>query len=123
MTENPYDPHYEQPSEHGPHSGGYVPPAPPAYGYGYGYGYGYDQVSADANSAATLSLVLGILGIVILPILAPFAIWQANKAEKLGKPATAGKVLGWIGVAFLAIGVLAFLFFLVALIVGASAGY
>lgn len=115
MTEDPHDPRYEQPSQHGPHSGGYVPPAPPAYGY--------DQVSADANSAATLSLVLGILGIVILPILAPFAIWQANKAEKLGKPATAGKVLGWIGVAFLAIGVLVFLFFLVALLVRASAGY
>ena len=119
MTDNLHDPRYEQPSQQSPHSGGYVPPAPPAYGYGYGY----DQVSADANSAATLSLVLGILGIVILPILAPFAIWQANKAEKLGKPATAGKVLGWIGVAFLAIGVLVFLFFLVALLVGASAGY
>jgi hypothetical protein len=98
--------------------GGYVPSAPPAYG-----GYGYNQAAADANSAATLSLVFGILGVVVLPILAPLALWQASKAEKLGKSATAGKVLGWIGVAFLIIGVLVFLFVILGLIVGGPSGY
>ncbi|MBS6030521.1 DUF4190 domain-containing protein [Kocuria salsicia] len=47
------------------------------------------------------SLVLGILGVTVLPILAPFAVWQASKAEKLGGRATAGKILGWVGVAVL----------------------
>ena len=33
----------------------------------------------------------------VLPLLSPFAPWQARAAEKLGVPATAGKVLGWVG--------------------------
>ncbi len=107
------------PSQQGAYSGGgYVPSAPPVQG-----GYGYNQAAADANSAATLSLVFGILGVVVLPILAPLALWQARKAEKLGKSATAGKVLGWIGVAFLIIGVLVFLFVMISLAVGGASGF
>ena len=42
----------------------------------------------------------------MLPLLAPFAVWQASKAEKLGGRATAGKILGWVGVALLILVVL-----------------
>ncbi|GAA1621246.1 hypothetical protein [Georgenia ruanii] len=123
MSESPYQssqpPHgYNEPYQQAPYAGGYPPAAPPAYGNGYGY----NQAAADANSAATLSLVFGILGVIVLPILAPLALWQASKAEKLGKSATAGKVLGWIGVVFLALGVLAFVFFVIVAAVGAG-GY
>lgn len=118
MSQNPYQPYEQQypyrqqpyetgPYQQGPYSGGGYPPAPsPAHGYG--------QAAADGNSAATLAIVFGVVGIVLLPILAPLAIWQANKAEKLGVNATAGKVLGWVGVALLivyALMVVAFLVF------------
>ena len=124
MSESPYQSSqpqhgYNEPYQQAPHAGGgYPPAAPPAYGNGYGY----NQSAADANSAATLSLVFGILGVVLLPILAPLALWQASKAEKLGKSATAGKVLGWIGVVFLAIGVIFFLILLIGLAAGGG-GY
>lgn len=64
------------------------------------------QQQVQAAKSADTSLVLGILGVVMLPILAPFAVWQAYKSEKLGGRATAGKVLGWVGVALLVLGVL-----------------
>ena len=101
---SPYDPQYpyrQEPHQQGPYqqapypAGGYGQVVPPAHGY--------DRRSADANSAATLAIIFGVVGIVLLPILAPLAIWQANRAEKLGTPATAGKVLGWVGVALLII--------------------
>lgn len=118
MSQNPYQPYEQQypyrqqpyetgPYQQGPYSGGGYPPAPSP-------GHGYGQAAADGNSAATLAIVFGVVGIVLLPILAPLAIWQANKAEKLGVPATAGKVLGWVGVALLivyALMVVAFLVF------------
>lgn len=123
MSESPYQSSqpqhgYNEPYQQAPNGAGYPPAAPPAYGNGYGY----NQAAADANSAATLSLVFGILGVVLLPILAPLALWQASKAEKLGKSATAGKVLGWIGVVFLAIGIVFFVIFLIALAAGGG-GY
>ncbi|TRW46430.1 DUF4190 domain-containing protein [Georgenia yuyongxinii] len=116
----PSEPQYAYPNEpysQGPHPGGSFPPAaPPSYG-----SYGYNAAAAEASTAATTSLVLGIISVVLLPLLGPLAIWQAAKAEKLGRPATAGKVLGWIGSAFLAIGVVIFAFFIIAMIAGASA--
>jgi uncharacterized Tic20 family protein len=64
--------------------------------------YGQPQPSkSEGQSAATLSLIFGIVGIVFFGIIfGPLAIWQASKAEKLGVPATAGKIMGWIAVAF-----------------------
>ena len=64
---------------------------------------------------AVASLVLGILGIVICGLLAPFAWQQGRKAEALARAegydgegmATAGKVLGIIGTALLVVGVVA----------------
>ncbi|MDO5368275.1 MULTISPECIES: DUF4190 domain-containing protein [Kocuria] len=64
------------------------------------------QQQVQAAKSAETSLVLGIIGVVMLPVLAPFALWQAYKSEKLGGRATAGKVLGWVGVALLILGVL-----------------
>ncbi|PFG39754.1 hypothetical protein ATJ97_2267 [Georgenia soli] len=96
--QGPYQqgPYQQHPYQEGPYPGaGYGPATPPAHGH--------DRASADASSAATLSIIFGVVGIVLLPILAPLAVWQANKAEKLGTPATAGKVLGWVGVALLVV--------------------
>lgn len=64
------------------------------------------QQQDQAARSSEASLVLGILGVVILPILAPFALWQAYKSEKLGGRATSGKVLGWVGIALLILGIL-----------------
>lgn len=51
----------------------------------------------EADKAAQLSIVFGIVGFFFLGILfGPLAIIQAKKAEQLGRAATAGKVLGWI---------------------------
>ena len=59
------------------------------------------------NSNATMSLVLGIIGVVACGLVAPFAIWLYYKAKEdiaqgIASPdsmglATAGMVLGWIG--------------------------
>ena len=117
MSENPYQPTQPQPSPQGQYgsydAGGHAPVAPPAYGY--------DATPQEANSAATMSLVFGILAVVLLPIVfGPLAVWQAKKAERLGKPATAGKVLGWIGIVMAIVGVLVLGFMFVAMIVGAG---
>ncbi|MHA7178642.1 hypothetical protein ACX80J_00855 [Arthrobacter sp. MDB2-24] len=65
-------------------------------------------ISPEASKAKTTSLVLGIVGLFILGIiLGPLAIMQANKAERLGERATAGKVLGYICTIF---GVIALIF-------------
>ncbi len=80
----------------------------------------------EGEKAAQLSLIFGLVGLFVAGIiLGPLAIWQANKAEKLGVPATAGKVLGWIttvlyGLAVL-FGVMALILFVTVL--GASADY
>jgi uncharacterized protein DUF4190 len=73
---------------------------------------------------AVLSLVLGIVGIVVCGIAAPFAWAQGRNAERAiaGAPpgaysgkgmATAGKILGIIGTALLAIGVVALILLIV----------
>ena len=75
------------------------------------------------DSQATLSLVLGILGLVLCNILAPFA-WAIGNTEvnaiDAGRRnpsnrgmAQAGKILGIIGTVFLIIGVVALVVFLV----------
>ena len=95
-----------------------------AYEQGYGSQYGapmapaanmqYSQQSVDADKAVTLSLVFGILGVVLMPIIfGPLALWQAGKAERLGKPATAGKVLGWIGTILAVLSIVAIILFVV----------
>jgi hypothetical protein len=67
------------------------------------------------QSSAVLALVLGILGLVSVGLLAPFACW-IGRAEEMAiadgrrdpanlQMATAGKVLGIVGTILLALGV------------------
>jgi len=84
------------------------------------------QFPSDPNqypepSQATTILVLGILGMILCQVLAPFA-WVMGRKELaaidagLRSPenrstANAGKILGIIGTVFLGLGLLALLFF------------
>lgn len=90
------------------HQGGYYPPQ-------------YGQQQAEGQSAATTSLVLGIIGIFAVGIiLGPLAIYFASKAERNGVPATAGKVLGWIVTILYAIAIIIGVIFVVFVIAAAS---
>lgn len=92
----------------------YHPYAQPAGRWEYVPGSPQDaQRYAEATRSTDTSLVLGILSVTVLPLLAPFALWQANKAEKLGGRATAGKVLGWVGLVMLVLVILWLVFVLV----------
>lgn len=70
------------------------------------------------QTQAILSLVFGILGILLLPIVfGPLALWQAGAARKAGNVSglqTAGRVLGWVGTI---LGVLTVVFVVLAVIV------
>ena len=122
-AEHPADPTYGPPPS-AADADGYGVPQPGYAPYGYGYS-GYQRYSAtpgytptpaysptpgadelermhgmqanQAQSAATASLVLAIIGFFTAPfILGPLALWQAAKARRLGHEATPGRVLAWI---------------------------
>lgn len=103
----------QQPYGGYPPPGGYAgPPLPPGSGYppGYGqpYGYGY-PVHRPTNAMAVASMVLGILwlywiGSILALVFGYIAKKQIReRGESGGGMATAGIVLGWIGIALLAI--------------------
>ncbi|TDK24097.1 hypothetical protein E2F48_15075 [Arthrobacter crusticola] len=51
----------------------------------------------EAEKARNTALFSGVFGLFIAGIIAgPIAIFQARKAERLGRSARAGKILGWI---------------------------
>jgi hypothetical protein len=93
---------------------GYGPPPgpPPAYG-GAGYGYTPYTATTGTNGFAVASLVLGILwiywiGSILALIFGYVALSQIKERNQGGKGlAVAGIVLGWIGIAFLIIGIVA----------------
>lgn len=76
--------------------------------------------TAEGESKAKLSLILGIVGLFVFGIiLGPIAIIQAGKAEALGVSATAGKVLGWVDTIG---GVLGLIFAVVMVVTGVMSG-
>lgn len=78
----------------------------------------------EADKASQMSLIFGILGLFFLGIVfGPIAIVQANKAEKLGRAATAGKVLGWIAAIGGVIGLIVFVVMIGGLFAAAGSGY
>ncbi|QWZ07015.1 hypothetical protein KRR39_16075 [Nocardioides panacis] len=102
------DPYAQPPSGQQPY--GQVPPAP------YGQAPGYPMAYAPDHPRATTSLILGILGIVICGIIAPFA-WRMGKRTvdeidashgQLGGrgSAQAGYILGIVGTILLGLGLL-----------------
>ncbi|WP_336032373.1 DUF4190 domain-containing protein [Geodermatophilus sp. FMUSA9-8] len=97
---------------------------PPAYGpppgpYGpghhppYGYGYGYPVPPRRTNGLAVASMVLGILwlywiGSILALVFGYIARSQIRERGESGDGmAIAGIVLGWVGVGFFALAVLA----------------
>lgn len=118
MTQPPYDPNqpggqpdpgYGQQPDPGQYGQPGYPqpyqPAPPAYGY-----------TVPDHPKATTAMVLGILGIVVCGVMAPFA-WSIGKKTRddidasggrLGGrgQAQAGYIMGIIGTVLLALGVL-----------------
>lgn len=98
--------------------------AGPADHYGQAGQYGHYGNPQEGQSAATTSLVLGIIGLFAFGIvLGPLAIFFAGKAERNGVPATAGKVLGWIVTILWALGVVFIIFALVFSFALAGSGY
>lgn len=94
-----------------------APPPPPGY-YGGGVG-GPAFPSTEKNSLGVWALVLGILGLVCCGLFTGIpAIILGGKAKEAaaqglannGGLGTAGVVMGWISVAFSALGIVYFLF-------------
>lgn len=113
MSDEPQGPGWWQASDgnwYPPQGPQPAPGGPPPPGAGYAYG-GPGMAPQATNSKATISLVLGIVGIVACGLLAGIpAIFLGSSAKKEidgsgGREggrglATAGQVLGWISVAF-----------------------
>ena len=84
---------------------------------------------APTNGNSITALVLGICGLVVFPPIGILAVIFGNRArreiasraEEGSGLATAGVILGWIGIALTALFVLAVVFFVVAVVaVGVS---
>ncbi|MFE2086250.1 DUF4190 domain-containing protein [Streptomyces sp. NPDC002596] len=96
---------------------GVHPGTTPGYGVGAQapYGYGYPTGAALPTGKATASMVLGIVGLLLIPIVAPIialclgisARRMADRGEGGARgQATAGMVMGIIGCAFACLGFL-----------------
>lgn len=105
------------------HPGAQPPPPPSPYGGGYGgpppYGPGgYPGPQPVKHQGTTVSLVLGIVGLVLCQVISPFAWWYGKKTmnEIDAQPgaymgygeAKAGWICGIIGTALLALSVVVF---------------
>ncbi|MFG3530766.1 DUF4190 domain-containing protein [Streptomyces sp. NPDC047917] len=89
-------------------------PGGPGYGVQPPVGYGYPGVAPLPSGKATASMVLGILGLVLIPIIPPIvalclgvsAKRMADRGEGGGRgQAVAGIAMGWVGIAFAALGI------------------
>ncbi|MFF2408243.1 DUF4190 domain-containing protein [Streptomyces sp. NPDC058092] len=90
-------------------------PGGPGYGVQPPAGYGYPGGTPLPSGKATASMVLGIVGLLLIPIIPPIialclgisARRMADRGEGAGRGmATAGMVMGIIGIAFAALGVI-----------------
>lgn len=88
-------------------------PGGPGYAVHPPAGYGYPGGAPLPSGKATASLVLGIVGLLLIPIIPPIialclgvsARRMADRGEGGGRGmATAGMVMGIIGIAFAALG-------------------
>lgn len=108
MSQPGYDPNqYQQPysAPQQPYNNSAYPPM---------HATGYSPENLEAKKAGETALIFGIVGLFILGLVfGPLAIINANKAERMGHPATAGKVLGWLSTILSALGVVAFLFVMI----------
>jgi hypothetical protein len=131
----------QQPPQGPPYGEGSAPPPygqpyAPAGQYGqqyapqYGQQPGYQPTYATDHPKATTALILGILGIVVCGFVAPFA-WRIGKRTvdeidasqgRLGGrgSAQAGYILGLIGTALLALGLLVLVGILVLTVIGTT---
>ena len=93
-----------------------------AYNNPYGTPAGYPPPAAANSSSATISLIMGILGLFILPFLgSAVALFTGYSARNEinqsggvilgGGMATAGIILGWIGIVLWLLGCCGFLVF------------
>ncbi|MFF1359556.1 DUF4190 domain-containing protein [Streptomyces sp. NPDC058297] len=90
-------------------------PGGPGYGVQPPAGYGIPGGAPLPSGKATASMVLGIVGLVLIPIIPPIialclgvsARRMADRGEGSGRGmATAGMVMGIIGIAFATLGVI-----------------
>ena len=98
---------------------GQGPYGPPQSPYG---GPGWDATARDAPGAVP-ALILGVLGVTLCAIAAPFAWFMGRNAQQTADAqpdrysgrdmATAGKILGIVGTCLLALGVIAFVVFVI----------
>ncbi|MEV5202020.1 DUF4190 domain-containing protein [Streptomyces sp. NPDC053720] len=88
-------------------------PGGPGYGAQPPVGHGYAGAAPLPSGKATASMVLGILGLVLIPIILPIialclgvsAKRMADRGEGGGRgQAVAGIAMGWVGVAFALVG-------------------
>lgn len=94
-----------------------VIPDPGAHDYGYS-----PNLAPSEHPNAIPALVLGIIGLVLFPLVAPVAWYLGAKGQRemrydpgRWRPSgslTAGKVLGIIGTSFMALGILIIMFFI-----------
>ena len=121
----------------GPEARAYGAPPPPPYGGAAGYPgpYGYPPVYGPRPNApsATTALVLGIIGIAVCQVVAPFAYVYGKRAEdEIAQSggvyggesmAKAGKILGIIGIVLLALGILIAIVAVIAAVASVDAAY
>lgn len=92
-------------------AGGYQPG-------GYQPNPGMNPNTAQGQSLAQTSMILGILSLFVVGfVLGPIAIVKAKRAEELGGDAKVGKITGWIGAVLGVLGLIGVVIYIIALVV------